>query len=224
MSCERARWCAARSRGGTPCASGSHPKRRRQRAWRSSRAVVRVFCAGWTSGYSGGLARTCRRTLRRRCGGRPLSGCWTRCCPGRLVYGPSAWRRICSSGPAGSRCVPRIRASRSPGAVRPPGIPGGHLPERPAGGEPVRQGPELPGRAVCQPGDRVGSAVLSGGQLCRGRGGRPLGLGHVTICAGGRPCRCGGRGCLELYVRSPEVLEKLYHRTGLEASYADFAG
>ena len=42
-------------------------------------------------------------------------------------------------------------------------------------------------------GDRVGSAVLSGGQLCRGRGGRPLGLGHVTICAGGRPCRCGGR-------------------------------
>ena len=71
-------------------------------------------------------------------------------------------------------------------------------------------------------GDRVGSAVLSGGQLCRGRGGRPLGLGHVTICAGGRPCRCGGRGCLELYVRSPEVLKKLYHRTGLEASYADF--
>ena len=64
-------------------------------------------------------------------------------------------------------------------------------------------------------GDRVGSAVLSGGQLCRGRGGRPLGLGHVTICA-------GGRGCLELYVRSPEVLKKLYHRTGLEASYADF--
>ena len=61
-------------------------------------------------------------------------------------------------------------------------------------------------------GDRVGSAVLSGGQLCRGRGGRPLGLGHVTICAGGRPCRCGGRGCLELYVRSPEVLKKLYHR------------
>lgn len=56
-------------------------------------------------------------------------------------------------------------------------------------------------------GDRVGSAVLSGGQLCRGRGGRPLGLGHVTICAGGRPCRCGGRGCLELYDRSPEVLK-----------------
>ena len=71
-------------------------------------------------------------------------------------------------------------------------------------------------------GDRVGSAVLSGGQLCRGRGGRPLGLGHVTICAEGRPCRCGGRGCLELYVRSPEVLKKLCQRTGLEGSYADF--
>ncbi len=71
-------------------------------------------------------------------------------------------------------------------------------------------------------GNRVGSAVLSGGQLCRGRGGRPLGLGHVTICAEGRPCRCGGRGCLELYVRSPEVLKKLCQRTGLEGSYADF--
>lgn len=46
--------------------------------------------------------------------------------------------------------------------------------------------------------------------------------GVRAICAGGRPCRCGGRGCLELYVRSPEVLKKLYHRTGLEASYADF--
>ena len=63
-------------------------------------------------------------------------------------------------------------------------------------------------------GDRVGSAVLSGGQLCRGRGGRPLGLGHVTICAGGRPCRCGGRGCLELYVRSPEVLKKAVSSNG----------
>ena len=71
-------------------------------------------------------------------------------------------------------------------------------------------------------GDRVGSAVLRGGQLCRGGGGRPLGLGHVTICAKGRPCRCGGRGCLELYVRSPGVLKKLCQRTGLEGPYTDF--
>lgn len=42
-------------------------------------------------------------------------------------------------------------------------------------------------------GDRVGSAVLSGGQLCRGRGGRPLGLGHdpVYFPAAGYPAEIG---------------------------------
>lgn len=209
--------------GRNPCASGSHPKRRRQRAWRSSRAVVRVFCAGWTSGYSGGLARTCRRTLRRRCGGRPLSGCWTRCCPGRLVYGPSGLAADLPWRPGGEQMCPS--ESVRPAVRERYGLPvfledtcqSALLVESLFG-----RARNCPGRAVCQPGGRVGSAVLSGGQLCRGRGGRPLGLGHVTICAGGRPCRCGGRGCLELYVRSPEVLKKLYHRTGLEASYGRF--
>ncbi|CAN4014324.1 putative transcriptional regulator, partial [Dysosmobacter welbionis] len=45
-----------------------------------------------------------------------LSGCWTRCCPGRLVYGPSAWRRTCPGGPAGSRCVPRNPCVRQSGS------------------------------------------------------------------------------------------------------------
>jgi predicted NBD/HSP70 family sugar kinase len=45
----------------------------------------------------------------------------------------------------------------------------------------------------------VGAGVVIDGQLFRGAGGLAGELGHVPIDAEGRPCGCGGRGCLEQY-------------------------
>jgi predicted NBD/HSP70 family sugar kinase len=43
----------------------------------------------------------------------------------------------------------------------------------------------------------VGGAIVLGGELFRGAGGRAGELGHVVVDADGPPCSCGGRGCLE---------------------------
>jgi predicted NBD/HSP70 family sugar kinase len=34
-------------------------------------------------------------------------------------------------------------------------------------------------------------------------------LGHVIVEAGGRPCYCGNRGCLEMYSASPAIVRSL---------------
>lgn len=49
-------------------------------------------------------------------------------------------------------------------------------------------------------GTGVGGGVVSGGRLLTGDSGLAGELGHVTIVAGGRPCSCPNRGCLEAYV------------------------
>ncbi|MDT7613953.1 MAG: hypothetical protein QOF00_1400 [Pseudonocardiales bacterium] len=43
----------------------------------------------------------------------------------------------------------------------------------------------------------VGGAILLGGDLFRGPGGRAGELGHVVVDPDGPECSCGGRGCLE---------------------------
>ena len=43
----------------------------------------------------------------------------------------------------------------------------------------------------------VGGAVVIGGELFRGAGGRAGELGHVVVDPDGPACSCGGRGCLE---------------------------
>lgn len=45
----------------------------------------------------------------------------------------------------------------------------------------------------------VGGALVIGGQLLRGAHGFAGEIGHVVARADGPPCRCGARGCLELY-------------------------
>lgn len=48
-------------------------------------------------------------------------------------------------------------------------------------------------------GTGVGAGIVSGGALLQGATGSAGELGHVPVVAGGRPCTCGGRGCLEAY-------------------------
>jgi glucokinase len=48
-------------------------------------------------------------------------------------------------------------------------------------------------------GTGVGGGVVSGGKLLQGRVGNAGYIGHVVVEPGGRPCICGGNGCLETY-------------------------
>jgi predicted NBD/HSP70 family sugar kinase len=43
----------------------------------------------------------------------------------------------------------------------------------------------------------IGAGLVSDGQLLTGHSGMAGELGHVIVDPGGRPCRCGHRGCLE---------------------------
>jgi glucokinase len=45
----------------------------------------------------------------------------------------------------------------------------------------------------------VGGGIVSGGRLLKGRRGNAGHVGHVVVEPDGRPCACGGRGCLEAY-------------------------
>lgn len=57
-------------------------------------------------------------------------------------------------------------------------------------------------------GTGVGGGVIAGGRLLEGAGGYAGELGHVTIVAGGRPCRCPNRGCLEAYAGGWAIAER----------------
>lgn len=72
-------------------------------------------------------------------------------------------------------------------------------------------------------GNGVGCGILSDGQLYCNRRGLPPELGHVSIDVNGKVCACGNRGCLETYVRTPELLKKLRYHTGKFYSLEDFA-
>jgi predicted NBD/HSP70 family sugar kinase len=56
-----------------------------------------------------------------------------------------------------------------------------------------------------------------GGQLYRGAAGTAGEIGHTTIDENGPVCRCGNRGCLELFAATPALLELLRtsHTAGL---------
>lgn len=57
----------------------------------------------------------------------------------------------------------------------------------------------------------VGGGIVSGGRLLRGATTTAGEVGHTIVRMGGRealPCRCGGRGHLEAYVREEALLER----------------
>lgn len=54
-------------------------------------------------------------------------------------------------------------------------------------------------------GTGVGGGVLSNGRLLHGRLGNAGHIGHIVVEAEGRPCSCGGVGCLEAYACGPAI-------------------
>lgn len=59
-------------------------------------------------------------------------------------------------------------------------------------------------------GTGVGGGIIFDGQLVRGAGNAGE-IGHICVRKGGRSCRCGARGCLEMYV-SRHLLAKEVRR------------
>lgn len=57
-------------------------------------------------------------------------------------------------------------------------------------------------------GSGVGAAVVTGGVMYRGASSSAGEWGHTTLVHGGRPCRCGARGCLEAYVGAGAVIDR----------------
>ncbi len=71
-------------------------------------------------------------------------------------------------------------------------------------------------------GQGVGCGILTDGKLfCNSRG-LPPELGHVSIDVNGRLCACGNRGCVETYIRTPELVKQLQYHTGKFYSLKSF--
>jgi len=60
----------------------------------------------------------------------------------------------------------------------------------------------------------VGSAIVTNHQLLKNSVDSCGELGHMTIDYNGPKCSCGSRGCLELYVSSPNMLSQLSDECG----------
>lgn len=57
-------------------------------------------------------------------------------------------------------------------------------------------------------GSGVGASVVTDGNTYRGATSSAGEWGHTTIALGGRPCRCGARGCLEAYIGAEGILDR----------------
>ena len=69
----------------------------------------------------------------------------------------------------------------------------------------------------------VGGAAFSGGRLVSGNRNNAMELGHCTVVPDGRPCGCGGRGCLEMYAAGPGISRTFAELTGRTGSGTLFA-
>ncbi len=68
----------------------------------------------------------------------------------------------------------------------------------------------------------VGCGILIGGSRLHSETGYAPEIGHVSIDNKGLVCACGNVGCLEMYVNSATVLDRMRQKTGLSLTYADF--
>jgi len=63
----------------------------------------------------------------------------------------------------------------------------------------------------------VGGGIICDGNLLDGNSGNAGHIGHVNVVPGGRPCKCGARGCLEA-VASGTAIAEMTGRPAAEAS------
>ena len=70
-------------------------------------------------------------------------------------------------------------------------------------------------------GSGVGACVVADGSPYRGTGHSAGEWGHTTVQVGGRPCRCGARGCLEAYVGAEAVIERYREAAAGSATAVD---
>ena len=63
----------------------------------------------------------------------------------------------------------------------------------------------------------VGGAFIDDGRLFTARGRSAMEIGHMSIACDGRPCSCGGTGCLEAYISEDAVVAELGDALGLSS-------
>jgi predicted NBD/HSP70 family sugar kinase len=61
----------------------------------------------------------------------------------------------------------------------------------------------------------IGVGITLEGKLFRGNSGQSGELGHLTVDSEGPPCRCGGRGCVEVYFNQRELARAWAAAAGL---------
>jgi predicted NBD/HSP70 family sugar kinase len=67
----------------------------------------------------------------------------------------------------------------------------------------------------------IGTGLMAGGRVLHGARGMAGELGHNTIDENGPLCRCGNRGCVDVYASTPAVLRLLSDRHGTELELPD---
>ncbi len=70
--------------------------------------------------------------------------------------------------------------------------------------------------------DRIGSGVITQGDLFRNSKGYAPEIGHVCIRPQGDNCFCGNQGCLQSYAGRGVILKKLREATGKDLSFKEF--
>lgn len=70
-------------------------------------------------------------------------------------------------------------------------------------------------------GQGVGCGIVANGERYHSYTGYPPEIGHVSIDVNGNRCKCGNIGCLETYIMSPAIVNKVREATGLSMSYQE---
>ncbi len=68
----------------------------------------------------------------------------------------------------------------------------------------------------------VGSGIMTNGRRYQSNSGYPPEMGHLSINHHGRECVCGNIGCLETYIGSDRIEEKIEDAFGKRISYREF--